>query len=70
MARNKDSFESRILAHFRAVPLDAAQMLFGLVAGEMRSRTPKSAMAKKKAVVKRPAPTQATEVLTFDESNS
>ena len=69
MARNKDSFESRILAHFRAAPLEAAQMLFGLVAGEMRSRTPKT-VAKKKAVVKRQAPTSAGEALTFDQSNS
>ena len=70
MARNKDSFESRILAHFRAAPLEAAQMLFGLVAGEMRSRAPK-AVAKKKAVVKRPTTSMAPpEVLTFDQSNS
>lgn len=51
MARSKDSFESKILTFFRTSPLEAAQLLFGLVAGEMRARTPK-AVAKKKAVKK------------------
>lgn len=51
MARSKETLESRILAYFRSSELGAAQLLFGLVAGEMRARTPK-AVAKKKAVKK------------------
>ncbi len=62
MARSKDSFESRVLQHFKTAPLDAAQLLFGLVASEMRARTPK--VAKKAAKVKRvAAATQPTDSL-------
>jgi len=56
MARSKDSFESKILTFFRSSPLEAAQLLFGLVAGEMRLRTPKAATKKKAAVNKAAEP--------------
>lgn len=49
MARSKDSFESKILTFFRSSELGAAQLLFGLVAGEMRTRAPKAASKKKAA---------------------
>ena len=62
MARSKDSFESKILTHFRTAELPAAQMLFGLVAGEMRQRTPKVA-TKKSPKVKKVAATLDSHIL-------